>query len=255
MFLDRMVVEEIDASATDSHLPYVGIGEHRSDLCPELGLLDISATLKIGQHGSLFLASLGNPSSSTSRGKRKHEDSEPEKVVVKYITNCRERMEMPWLTEHPMKREYLMMKLLDGLGLTPTVHHLSPSAVLPPAVELPGRVKTRFVMERMWECIALKSEARFMVMEEDGVSLQQYTSGLRKYHFDYFVSSDWSQRIIRITRNMLDKLEKIHEKGIVHNDIHGGNMVFRTRGRFLYGLCILILLPRRDRNEQFGSPL
>ena len=241
MFLDAMAVGEIDASPTESHLPYVGIGEQRSDLCPELGLLDISSTIKIGQDAAIFLANLGNSSPSSFHGKRKYESSEPEKVVVKYGTNCRERMQMPWLTEHPLKREYIMMKLLDGLELTPKVYYLSPRAVLVPDVEIPGRVKTRFLMANMGQCMALKSEVRFMVMEEAGVSLQQYTSGLRKYYPDYYLSNAWSQRIIQITRNMLDKLEKIHEKGIVHNDIHGGNMVFRTRSSSVLDADLVLL--------------
>ena len=135
--------------------------------------------------------------------------------VIKYQSNC-EYATQP----HPLLRDFFFLKRLEHLGVAPKAIFLS----LPTKLTAPMSPKTHFttprgVMEK--ECLLYRLDAhvRFMVMESA-------ISTLAEVQVSYY-----SRRLnvplgesIQIMISALTSLELIHKAGVVHRDIHSGNI-------------------------------
>jgi hypothetical protein len=131
------------------------------------------------------------------------------RAIVKYQTDC--------FTEsvvHPLLRDAWFLSELADSGMVPQIHYVSPPAGLPDRVTL----KTRFLMsDSDWSRCLLAQRAptvRFMVMERID---EDFYALLRRIQPSVLEA-------ITITHKLLRGIKYMHSKGIVHGDIHPGNL-------------------------------
>lgn len=82
---------------------------------------------------------------------------------------------------------------------------------------------SNFVSKRATECVAKGTLVRFMVQEKVGLSLQDY-------FIDVVDRSDGVslfRKVMVSAKKIILLLARLHDLGIVHGDIHPGNIVFR----------------------------
>ena len=147
------------------------------------------------------------------------------KLVIKYQANCDYPDDV-----HPLLRDYWFQRSLDGLGITPKVYFVSP----PVKLGFPITPKTRFTssLEERIECAARPSSTvRYMVMDR----VRSCVGGLAGEldSVPPLLRFQYSMRVIRIT---IRHLQAIHQRGIVHGDIHTGNVVMLEGDESAIGL-------------------
>ena len=224
----RAEVDEFNANAPADLRPYISGTPKRGDVC-SLGSLQLTTALWHGDHSRLFLSYVVVPET----GKRQLSLADEEgtfayrQVVVKYATDCLNRLqERPG---HPLIEDFKMLSILNTTDITPKVYYLSPAGVLggpPDSSRFIGTV----TKENMEKCIEKGANVRFLVQEQVGSNLADYVGYLAERDKSYYSSSAFTKQMIQITRRVLRQLERIHSLGIVHADIHGGNIAFRTLG-------------------------
>ena len=143
--------------------------------------------------------------------------------VVKYQSNCF-LLDIPI---HPLEIDYWFLKALDGLGVAPRPLYLSP----PVKYSQPVSTKTHFKMDRaeLDECTQNpQSSIRFLVMEKISLPLTRLLSQVNR--LDVPTALD-------VGIKMMKTIKRIHDAGIIHGDIHLGNVGFldplRTRIVFI----------------------
>ena len=238
----RQIVIRVDAfnsSATDDLRPYISGKPRRDDVC-SLGSLQLISGLSDGENSRLFLANVLVPQTGKRQRYSKDEDEEDDdekadddesidrQVVVKYATDCLNRLQKR--RGHPLVQEFTMLSLLNTTDISPKVYYLSPTAELsgPPDST---RSIGRFVKDHMDKCIEQRSHVRFLVQERVGYNLGEYMAYLAAREKDFYTSAAFTKQLIRIARRVLRQLEKLHSLGIVHGDIHSGNIAFREIGK------------------------
>ena len=139
--------------------------------------------------------------------------------VVKYFHNCFD-LELV----HPLLRGYVFLKSLEGLHVTPRVHYLSPPVRFPPWIT--SKPSCRINSAARAECAAHPGvQIRFMVMDRvwtslDNRVLSRYWVGRRSL----------VNESIQMVASLIEAIERIHDQGVVHGDIHWGNVVLVKRG-------------------------
>ena len=155
------------------------------------------------------------------RGGRLHK-LRPGNFLIKYQSNCDALMNT-MSAVHPLVLERYFISSIEqeanskgfaGNQITPRVMHLSP----PRFLEFEKTAKTDFLMksETREICIATKATVRYMVMERGGMSVEE------------MIMSDGSFSFVQgmeLLHELITKLQIIHSVGIVHGDIHRGNVV------------------------------
>ena len=128
-------------------------------------------------------------------------------LVIKYQINCDALGEI-----HPLLRDYWFLSRLSGLGVTPQVHFVSP----PTKFSLAASAKTATTMDSETRAICAadpSSTVRYMVMDRVGNAVYGYRGKLS------FLD------VVQVLTKTLAAIETIHENGIIHGDIHAGNVV------------------------------
>ena len=135
-------------------------------------------------------------------------------TVVKYQSNCYRTSEV-----HPVARDYFFLKRLENSHVSPRALYLSGSASMP---ETEG-IKTLFQMkgDSREACASKGGSVRFMVVEKTGMNMFQYARSFPDGRVPI-------ARAVSIGIQVIKLLQKIHALGIVHNDVHWGNVVFRN---------------------------
>lgn len=135
-------------------------------------------------------------------------------LIIKYQSNCDNLRSI-----HPLLRDYWFLHFLQGTGLSPDPLFISP----PTKLTNLRTHKTHFEMddnERL-ECIAHPNSAvRYMLMARIKTSFTDlvYDSAAKGYIFSL-------QATFQLARDLIQKLETLHRRGVVHADIHPGNVV------------------------------
>jgi serine/threonine protein kinase len=114
--------------------------------------------------------------------------------------------------------------LINSTDIAPKVFYLSPEARISPS-DLPlgtSRFVGSYLNSNLDACVASGTTVRFMIQEQAGPSLHE----IAKYYKDDR-SAELSKFMIEVARSLIDKLEILHSLGIVHGDIHAGNIVYR----------------------------
>ena len=217
--------------------PYVRGSANRWDVWPGVGTVLLQEPLFKGSGGNIFSATVDmfhNPFdiSEIELGDRKRRRPDGPSVitpyVVKYSSDCQERLRgMPAHYIHPLLWEYVVLQALNDTGITPVTYYLSPESTLANS-DFPvttSRFEGTFMHEHPLRCGSVGTSVRFMVQARAGPSLEEYVSYMIKSGLD---NVRFAKRLIRIVRKLIDLFETLHSKGIVHGDIHGGNIVYRT---------------------------
>ena len=141
------------------------------------------------------------------------------KKVVKYQHNCDDVEEV-----HALVREYIFLRKLQGAGVVPHVYFLSPPVRFPASISL----KSDFEIsdDQRAACAAdAGSHIRFMVMERAETSLDALAYDINRAGRRVPVVE-----AIKVMIHALLAIEGIHAKGVIHGDIHWGNLVLLNRG-------------------------
>jgi hypothetical protein len=142
-------------------------------------------------------------------------------LVVKYQTDCDLQVE----PLHALLRDAWFIFSLRDTGLVPSMKFLSPPTPLTFSIT----AKTHFdmtVSERN-RCIESQAPVRFMVLERVRMNLYQFVA----------IKGPSLTLSVEVMRWLFSALETIHtEHGIVHGDIHGGNVVLFRGSRPKLGL-------------------
>ena len=144
--------------------------------------------------------------------------------AIKYQENC-ESVSNPI---HPLLRDYWMMHFLATLGVTPKVYFVSP----PVKLGFERTVKTQFGMKREEYRSCAKSATsvvRYMLVDKAAGSLFDLVKG--------FVGEGDTPAVrltvaIDVMIQAVKGLRQIHRAGVVHGDVHPGNLVFMTADEF-----------------------
>ena len=187
-----------------------------TDRCP-LGPLRLRALIGQSAAASIFDATIDLSDDRGNRGLRS--------VVVKHVNDCRELMRRGGRKARLQAvNEAIMMRVLGPSRLAPVLIHLSRATVVESISGLPYRLQTPFLLAHAGECIARYTETRFLVQEQAGIDLFSY--------FDYYSNgTEWvvvARRAVTLAIRIVEMLRSLHRLGIVHGDIHGGNVLFKS---------------------------
>ena len=135
-------------------------------------------------------------------------------LIIKYQSNC-ERELLP----HPLLLDFwgLSQAARKNVSQVPRVHFVSP------AVRAPIRRTTKCdfqLSDSAWPTCA-NSKVRFIVMERLGPSVY----GLR------FMIPMVPRRAVQYGIELMDAVKGIHAAGLLHGDIHSGNVLVDKEGR------------------------
>lgn len=128
-------------------------------------------------------------------------------LLIKYQVNCED-----FDSIHPLLRDYWFQKLLEGTGIATRVFTISPPATF----SLERTSKTDFLLSGSSRLACAgnpHAEVRYMIVERAAVSLSRLS-----------LPTDLASAF-KITREVVRKLKVLHSHGIVHGDIHAGNIV------------------------------
>jgi hypothetical protein len=169
--------------------------------------------------------------------------------VVKYQANCRALIGSQ-IQLHPILREYWISKYVErestkwlqlhnpdvSLQISPRVFFVSP----PAALSMRKTSKTDFAMNGLIrsQCVTAGSTVRYMIMERTGSNMEDFMS----------LHNEATMRIefglgMKILYQLITRLKVLHSIGVIHGDIHMGNIVRAlggSRDQFLiidYGMA------------------
>ena len=142
-------------------------------------------------------------------GVRNHQD-----LVIKYEANCGGRVGI-----HPILRDFWFLERAHGLASAPNAIFVSPPAKLGTAIT----PKTQFMMDAHSRSLCASRDdsfVRYMVMERITTTILDIMDS--PTHRTPKITLDFA---IVVLRRTIYKLQQLHEAGIVHNDVHPGNVV------------------------------
>ena len=148
-------------------------------------------------------------------------------LVLKYMSNCGATESV-----HPALRDFWFIRALRDLAVVPRSYFVSPPAKL----ELTATIKTDFRLsddERFVCASATTSVVRYTVMAKTGVSMLDVMSRLEQETRSAVPSFRFS---IEVLRSLIDSLHVIHDREIIHGDVHPGNIVFLDKHESVVGL-------------------
>ena len=186
-----------------------------SDVCP-LGVLTLRKRIAGTTSSNIFVADIINGTDPRGLGIS---------VIVKHANDCRSLLDAAGdVGLHPLLVDAVYLSTLASTGLVPVPLYLSPATMIPKVGSLPERVTTKVIAQERDRCAREKTDTRFVVLEKMGVELGSYLRHLGK-------TAPWrvmAHRAVSLTIKVIYMLETIHDLGIVHGDIHGKNILFRT---------------------------
>ena len=200
-------------AASESMEPSLSGRRWRSmDVCP-LGVLRLGDRIAATISANIYEADLVDAKTN-----------EPVRhVIVKHMNDCRNRQDRGWRGRHPLVTDATFLSALASTGVVPELIYLSAGTVIPEYGVLPKWVRTKVITRQRGKCVRLGTETRFFVQEKVGVELGVYLRHINQ-------TSSWpvmARRAVTLAIRVIQMLQTIHELGVVHGDIHGGNILFR----------------------------
>ena len=217
--------------------PFMSGANRRNDYWPGHGFLNLERHIAQTNDGKLFVAEVNPgveattvaPLPQAKRRRTANTDTatiEPEtteltapakRVVVKYSTNCDD----PRIS--PLVKEFVIRSFINQTSISPKVYYISPAIRMTPA-NLPlttSRFMGSYLEDNLDECARNGTSIRFMVQEEAGPALDTFA-----HHHLHNGTPAFAKMILQIGRRLLSMLENLHSVGIVHGDVHAGNIVY-----------------------------
>jgi len=238
--IEDRIDEDIRQARESSHRLYNALGieqkqiqltVQKSDLeslslryAPQFGTNDAPIiTENVPVYGDLTLRELiGQGEASTVYTVTERDD-----LVIKYQSDCPKSLNAQF---HPLILDYFFLKKIEDLDITPRVDFISPLSFLPSER---GR-KCAFGMNegQFDRCIEhATGTVRYMVMEKTGPTI---ASIMRRYEGQEVPF----RGVLRLGISLMKNLKKLHQDGgIVHGDIHIGNVVLRNRSPITGGVA------------------
>jgi tRNA A-37 threonylcarbamoyl transferase component Bud32 len=155
--------------------------------------------------------------------------------VVKYFNDCRERLHkhiVGAFTDAELDKrnewEFRVLRALNDTGISPKVFYISPPLVLSKSsiLPLPLRMQTEYLASHEKKCASKGTKIRYIVQQAVGPSIGMYISALSKNRLVYS-STEFTRKMLVIFQKVLDLIQKLHNKGFIHGDIHVYNIAFR----------------------------
>ena len=162
----------------------------------------------------------------------------PERVIIKYMDDCVSRQEavakgvftdpgqLDSILDKKLLFEFAVQEILGELELAPRAYAVS--APLDLRQTMHYRVfqytKSTVLKEEFARCAALGTRMRYIVQEKVGPTVREYVSWLSS---NRMTSVERSRRMVVMFRKTMRLLKKVHSLGLMHGDIHGGNVAFR----------------------------
>ena len=153
-------------------------------------------------------------------------------VVVKFGTDCRERTlgGLEFNDNEPTRAmmEVEIFQLVSPHGISPELMYASEPMQIDQGFKKTSSLTFgRFMEENMDRCIGLGSQLIYTVQERVGPSLSKWLSKLQTENWDFWASTAFSRQNLIAARKAFLLLEKLHQLGFAHGDIHYGNIAFR----------------------------
>ena len=147
------------------------------------------------------------------------------KYVVKYLSNCLELVRDGDM-KNSLVREYAIGASLGDIGIAP--EHLWLSGVARWNSEYTRKFMPIVVSDPnqgdwMKLCESNKADVRFMIIEKVGLTVGKFIHDHRDMPKLSFLHT-----VLRLGLESVNLMEKLHRTGIVHGDIHAGNVAFRN---------------------------
>ena len=137
--------------------------------------------------------------------------------VIKYQTDCECRSH----EVHPLLPDFWMGSIASSVGVGPNPQCVSPAALLPPF----ETIKTMFRIsgERRHKCVKKDAVVRYMVMDRVGPSLHSLAPRPDGTYVDVHTGLEMTVEILKL-------VQRLHAAGIIHGDVHGGNVCESASG-------------------------
>ena len=149
-------------------------------------------------------------------------------LIVKYVDDCRERFSQ---REHffvGLESEFAVMAALNDTGLVPRVYFLSEAVGIPAKMEdMDPRTLNKKLKLAYETCVGLGTHIRYMVEERVGPSILDYIEWIALTQRSLFESNELRRILLIVYKKALVLLERIHVLGVMHGDIHFGNIAFK----------------------------
>ena len=148
------------------------------------------------------------------------------RVIVKYSNDCWDRSRGKLHSSHPLVDEYLFGSILADVGVAPKTWYLSPPSTLVHLRSPASRYISKNLLEKYDKCVDLKTEVRFLVQERVGVTWSKYfkyLSSKKSAESNLVIESE-----LKIARKAIELVQQAHAAGILHGDIHPGNIAFKN---------------------------
>ena len=202
----ELMLNQIEADrANIGSVPLLQYDSERVPLNGELTELKLGDLIAVGSFSTVFYVA-GRPD-----------------LVIKYELFCGAVGHI-----HPLLRDYWYQAQLIDLGITPTVHFVSPP--VRPTFPLTAKLGLSSSLEALTVCFEKPTSAvRYMVMDRVGDSLYSLMDASPRGQVPF-------KQAIAICAETIRNLEQIHKRGIVHGDIHPGNIVAMNPEGTRYGL-------------------
>ena len=219
------VTEILSVDDFSSRPPYVGGDLWYNDETPE-GVLEPLEHVVDTHSSVLFTARfLDSPTQSPM-------------LVLKYTNDCSDRLLAARAAggsagdppAHPLVKDATFLFTLRGTGLVVNVRHLSgPSRLVPRTDdwETTERMMSELLVRQFDRCMALGTRVRFLVTDLAGPSVSQYIRWLDSRQPVRANQVQYLSAVVQITVQVVELLRDLHATGVVHGDVHGGNILFK----------------------------
>ena len=184
---------------------------------------------------------------------RLHSPSVVREKLLKYQIDCPQDNE----DIHPILLDYFFLKHLEPLNISPKAHYVSPPSSL---ANIERRECLKLSLLRIdditWRSCTRAhptSTVRFLILDYAGKSLHSYMMATRTHRVEFGDA-------MRIAISSIEAIRILHEEGgVVHGDIHAGNICIRPESQFDaafidFGKAFLVADMMTDPIEQLREP-
>lgn len=142
----------------------------------------------------------------------------PEFLVAKYTNDCLDR-DAGFVKgfQNVIENEFRFLAAMNETGLAPNVYYLSEPILV--GTDLGTKTLSTFVEKFPKECAS--SSVQFVLMDKVGSSLARYFLNPNRLLSEYIVE------VLTVGVQLIRLVQNLHEFGIIHGDIHAGNVAFR----------------------------